>query len=229
MSYIQFPNPTPVFPVLPPLTWSVHKKPILASRSVTNITGREIKVACCAYPRWSFILSYGGNNSWLRDQTQNIMPDSALAGLTELEQLSGLFLSCQGSYGEFYYSDPDDNSRSGSYLGTGDGETTTTFLILVSWGTGPFTPSFSFPAGGIQSLDAVYTDGSLIPAEYYSLEILPNGCYVVFTSPAYAGGTVTADFHFYYRCRFLDDTQAYSQFAKNLWDVKEIRFESVKP
>jgi len=229
VSYIQFPATTPVFPVLPPLTWSVHKKPILASRATTAISGRETKLACCVYPRWEFVLSYGGGNSWLRDQTQNIVPAPGVEGFTELQQLLGLFLQCQGSYGEFYYSDPDDSSRSAAPLGTGGGTSNETFQIMVPWGSGPFSTPFSFPAGGIASLDAVYYGGTPYSSSQYNLQTLPNGCFVEITADAPAGAAITADFHFYYRCRFSDDTMNYAQFLENLWDVKEVRFESVKP
>ncbi len=235
MSYLFFPNPTPVFPVLPPLAYSVHKKPIMASRVTTAITGRENKLACCVYPRWAFTLTYGGE-SWLRDQTQNISPDPYLVGYTELEQLSGLFLQCLGSYGEFFYSDPDDCSRSDVAAGVpninGQGNvtdgTTTIWPLYVPWGSGPFTGyPMMFPAGGIASIDAVYLNGTMQNPSTYQIDSTQTS--LQFLSAPGAGQAITVDFHFYFRCRFLDDTQKYEEWASNLWEVKEIRFESVKP
>ena len=225
MSFINYPMPTPVFPTLPPLSWSVHKKPIMASRVTIGASGRENQLACAVYPRWSFILTYG-TSSWLRDQTQNIIPYAPLGGFTELEQLSGLFLSCLGSYGEFYYSDPDDNSRFGQLVGVGN-FIQTTFPLFVSWGAGPFTPGFVFPVGGISSLDAVYVNGTLVSPTIYHLDA--TNTQLIFTSIPPPSGTITANFHFYYRCRFLDDNLTFSQWEKNLWESKEVRFESVKP
>jgi uncharacterized protein (TIGR02217 family) len=225
LSYIQFPNPTPVFPVLPPLTWSLHKKAHMASRVTTAITGRENQLACAAYPRWEFLLSYGGE-SWLRDQTQNIAIAQAVAGLTELTQISQLFLACLGQYGEFYFSDPDDNSRDNQAEGTGNG-TQTTFALYYTWGFGPFTPSFTAPVGGIQILNTVYIDGVPQSASTYALD--STNTMLVFTSAPAVGAVITADFTFYYRCHFLADEMTYSQWAANLWEVKEVKFESVKP
>lgn len=225
MGFIFFPNPTPVFPTLSPLTWSSHKKPILSSRSTVAITGRGNQLACAAYPRWAFTLSYGGGNSWLRDQTENITPDANLAGFTELQQLTGLFLVCLGPYGEFFYSDPDDNSRLSQFVEIGDGATTT-FPLYYSWGSGPFTPSMTIPVGGIQTLDAVYLNGVSQSPSTYSLD--SSLTQLVFTSAPSSGVAITADFHFYFRCRFLDDELKLSMWAQNLWDVKEVRFESVK-
>ena len=239
MSYIFFPSPTPVFPVLPPLAWSVHKKPIMASRTITATTGRETQIACCAYPRWAFTLTYGGD-SWLRDQTQNITPDPTLPGLTELQQLSGLFLQCRGSYGEFYYSDPDDFSRSAQVVGVGDGNTTT-FPLTYTWGNGPFSPALTLPVGGIDQISAVYFNGvapgvvpsppapTPPPTTNYTWTTDATNTQLIFNYAPPSGTAITADFTFYFRCRFLDDTQEYSQWAQNLWEVKQVQFESVKP
>jgi len=219
------PPTLPIFPTLPVVGWSVHKKLIGSSRAVTAITGRGSQVATAVYPRWAFTLSFGGD-SWMRDQTQNIVPYAPLAGFTEFEQLSALFLACQGSNGEFYYADPDDNSRSSQTVGTGDG-VTTTFSLFFTWGTGPFSPSFTSPVGGIELIDQVYFNGSPISSALYVLDATRTK--LIFTSPPAGGVLITADFYFYYRCRFLDDTFTFNQFAYNLWENKEVRFESVKP
>jgi uncharacterized protein (TIGR02217 family) len=189
-------------------------------------TGRENQLAGAIYPRWAFTLSYGGN-SWLREQTQNITTDPTLAGYTELEQLSSLYLACLGPYGEFYYTDVDDCSRLSQFIGIGN-NSQTTFPLYFSWGTGPFSPSLTFPVQGIASLDAVYIGGSLQSPSSYSLDSTKTQ--IIFTSPPIeVYGNITADFHFYYRCRFLDDNMSYNQFDRNLWETKEVRFESVKP
>lgn len=215
----------PIFPVLAPLAWSVHKKPISASRVTTAITGRENQLAATAYPRWAFTLTYGGS-SWLRDQTQNISPDMTKLGYTEFEQLSGLFIFVKGAFGEFYYNDPDDNSRLTAPIGQGNGSATS-FPIYVPWGYGPFSPSFFFPVGGINTIDAVYINGAIQPSTSYSVDFTRTQ--LVFNSAPPSGSIITADFHFYYRCRFLDDHLDFSQWAKNLWECAEVRFESVKP
>lgn len=225
MSYLFFPVPTPVFPVLPPLTWSVHKKPILASRVTIGSTGRETQLASAVYPRWAFNLSYGGA-SWLRERTQNIVPDPYMNSFTELEQLSSLFLAVRGSYGEFYYEDPDDNSRLNQSVGLGTG-IATTFPLLFSWGFGPFTPSLTIPVGGIKAIDTVYFNGTPISSALYGLDA--TNTKLVFLSAPGANVVITADFHFYFRCRFLEDNMDFSQWARNRWEAKEIRFESVKP
>lgn len=216
----------PIFPTLAPLGWSVHKKPIMASRVTKAISGRETQLACAVYPRWSFILTYGGN-SWLRDQTQNIVPDDTLQGFNELQLLSGLFLFCKASYGEFYYSDPDDCSRLNQAVGIGNPLIPlTTFPLFYTWGSGPFSPSFIAPVGGIATIDVVYFDGTPISPAAYTMDA--TNTKIIFATPPGVGVVITADFHFYFRCRFLEDNLVLSQFDRNLWEIKEVRFESVK-
>lgn len=192
----------------------------MASRVVIGATGKEVQLAGAAYPRWSFILTYG----WLREQTQNIVPSSDMVGMREFEQITGLFLLCKGAYGEFYYSDPDDNSRSGNFVGWGDGAKTQ-FQIYYQWGNGPFGVPMTIPVGGIQSVDRVYFNGS--PVGGYGTDA--TNTQLVFSTAPPVNAYITADFHFYFRCRFLDDHLNFSQFARNRWEMKEIRFESVKP
>lgn len=222
MAFINFPSPTPVFPALPTVAWSVHKKPLLASRAITAATGRSVQVACAGYPRWAFTLTY----NVLRDQTQNSTPDPTLAGFTEFEQLSSLFLACLGAYGEFYFDDPDDDSRTNVYIGAGTG-TLTTFPILCTWGFGPFSPAMYFVVGGIKTIDAVYLDGVLQSNTTYGVD--STNTQLVFTSAPASNSAVTISYHFYFRCRFLDDTFKFSQFVRNKWQCTEVRFESVKP
>ena len=162
----------------------------------------------------------------MREQTQNIVVDTALAGKVELEQLSGLFLACRGSYGEFYYTDPDDSSRSAQLVGYGD-TATTTFPLFFSWGSGPFTPAFRSPVGGISFLDAVYFNGVVQSPSLYTLDA--TNTQIVFSPAPGRGISITADFHFYYRCRWADDNLDFSEWGLNLWENKETRFESVKP
>jgi hypothetical protein len=111
----------------------LFKKPIMSSRVAIAATGREVQVAAAAYPRMSFRLSYG-DKSWLRERTQNITPWAPLNAYTELEQISGLYLACQGPYGEFYYKDPDDYSRGRTFLGVGDG-VNRLFPVSFLWGS----------------------------------------------------------------------------------------------
>lgn len=190
------------------------------------MSGRGWQAARVVYPVWEFTLTYG-ENSWLRDQTQNITAYAPLAGQTEFETLSALFLLCQGAYGEFYYADPDDSSRAGAFVATANGGTT--YTLMVPWGSGPFTPGFSGPVGGIKSIENVYINGAAVSPLNYTIDATNTA--IVFTAlpPPPTGSIITADFHFYFRCSFSADTMEFSEWAMNLWEAREVKFKSVKP
>ena len=101
-----------------------------------------------------------------------------------------------------------------------------TFVYLIL-GFGPFSPSFYYPVGGINTIDAVYFNNVAQPVSSYTLD--NTRTQLVFYAPPSSGTVITADFHFYFRCRFLDDHLDFSQWAQNLWECPEVRFESVKP
>ena len=229
MSFVPFPNPTPLFPQLPGRGWSVHKRPTWASNVSVHINGREKVAARQAFPLWEFELTH----EVLREQTQNIIPYQNLAGFTELEQLSELFLSCYGQYGEFYYEDLDDNSRAQQVIGVGNG-LQNRFSIFRSWGSqGAF--------GNLLTLDLVaalnnnhpinvYINGALQnPSTYALTNFASTYAYLIFTTFVPSMHTViTMDFYYYYRCRFIEDIHDYNQFYKNLYELRSCKFRTVK-
>ena len=229
MSFIGFPtNPPPIFPALNPLAFPIHKKPTFSAWEHKSVSGAQYQTARQAYPNWEFELQYA-EDSWLREQTQNnpiYVPNSPNV---ELETISQLFLSCYGSYGEFWYSDPEDNSRSGQFIYTGDGSTTV-FRVIRTWGFEPFARVE--PVGGINIYDpalAVYLDGVSQPYSTFTVTNDLTGTHLNFNSAPALGVTITMDFSYYYRCQWKEDMQQYNQWAYNLWQLRKAEFRSVKP
>jgi len=201
--------------------WSVKKIPTVATLQATSVLGIERRATRQAFPLWEFEATFEA----LREQTQNDPVYLPTSPYTELEQISGLFLACRGDYGEFYFNDPDDNSRLSVPLGISDG-VGLSFLTYATYPSGNHT-SFE-PVGGLQSVEAVYLNGSLYMGGH--LGPFPNGQFLTWpTAPPVLGTEIAASYHFYYRCRFIDDMQNYSQFYKNLWEYKSCKFRSVKP
>lgn len=226
MSFINYPNPTPLFPELAVQGWSFHKIPSFTSTSTKATTGREVQLIRSVYPRWEFTISYSGD-SWLREQTQNITPYAPLAGKVELEQVSGLFVQCLGDYGEFYFNDPADNSRTGSLTGFMPVNSVATIPLFFQWGDGPYNPPMMLPVQGIASIDKVVVGPSILTSGRYSVDA--TNTQIVIDATGLPGGNVVVDFHFYYRCRFLASFDEYEEWAANLWQNKELKFQSVKP
>jgi hypothetical protein len=221
------PAPAPVFPALIPQGFPVKKIPLFAATEHKSVTGRMYQSARQVYPNWQFELQFG-EESWLREQTQNISPYAPNAPHVELEAISQLFLTCYGAYGEFYFDDLEDDSRMSQAVATGDG-VTTVFRIYRTWGSGPLARVE--PVGGVNlgQMITVYLNGTPLSSSLWTVTNDLSGSHVNFTTAPSAGVAIAMDFSFYYRCRFTDDSQNYEQFLYNLWQLKSCKFQSCKP
>lgn len=209
-------------PTLPKLNgFSVHKKPTFASLVSTPPSGREVTNFQQAVPLWEFELTY----EVLRERTQNQIPWGPFSAFDELQQISQVFLACGGQYGWFYYDDPTDDSRQNQNLGTGDG-TTKNFLFIRNL-TGYGGLVVSEPVGGVdigRTLN-VYLNGTLQDPATYTVS--SSGTTLKFVTPPGSGVVVSADFYFFYLCRFVTDDVDFEEFMYNRWSVKSLRFRSL--
>jgi hypothetical protein len=212
-----FPNPTPIFPVLPGFGYSVHKRPTWATIEFMAVSGRRVSSPQQALPLWEIEVTF----EFLRDQTQNQVPWQQYPGKHEFQAISELFLACAGKYGQFFFTDPTDFSRTGQIIATGDG-VTTVFTVPRTWGSGVL--QITEPVGSINTLQNVYLNGVVQPSSAFSFA----GNQLTFLSPPAGGVVITADFTFYYLCQFLEDQHDYEEFMANLWTLKSCKMRSVK-
>lgn len=61
------------------------------------------------------------------------------------------------------------------------------------------------------------------PADYEI--VLPNS--LVFNSSPPDGAIITADFQFFFACRFLEDQLDFEKFADKLWNLQQVQFRSI--
>lgn len=124
-----------VFPQLPGLGWSVHKRPSFSTRVASHVSGREIRAPLYAQGLYEFELTVDGLDA------AGGFPS---LGAKSLQSLMGLYLQCQGQFGTFLYTDLSDNAAVGAVSGYGNG-TNAAFLLQrsiagatepVSWVTG---------------------------------------------------------------------------------------------
>lgn len=198
----------PTFPTLAGLGWSVHKKPAFNSVVAPHVSGREVRTALYVMPIWTFELTIDGLDSG------SLYPG---LGARSQQALMGFFLSCQGKFGTFLFTDPTDSAVTAGAIGTGDG-VTQTFTFARSMG------SFLEPVGWVTSVANVYVGGVAQTTGW--VLVAPNS--LVFTSPPAAGAAITATFAFAFQCRFDDDTLDFEQFMKALWRVDKLTFRSVR-
>jgi uncharacterized protein (TIGR02217 family) len=202
-----------LFPTLPGLAWSVTKSPTFQTRIQRAASGRELRALDYPYPLWQFTLVF------------DLLRDNPTAGYDELRTLMGFFMLCRGAYGAFLFRDPSDDRVAGQQIGIGNASTTV-FQLQRAMGA-------TLPGGGFQEpivapnvVTAVYLDGITQSPASYSIDST-TGLITFETAPG-SGLIITADFSYYFRCRFIDDSYAFENFMYQLWQLKKLTFISVR-
>jgi uncharacterized protein (TIGR02217 family) len=203
-----------VFPTLPGLAWSVTKSPTFQTRIQRAASGRELRALDYPHPLWQFTLAF------------DLLRDNPAAGYDELRTLMGFFMLCQGAFGTFLFHDPSDDRVAGQQIGVGNASTTV-FQLQRAMGT-------TLPGGGFQEpivapnvVSAVYLNGITQSPVSYSVD--PNTGLVTFVTAPGGGLIISADFTYYFRCRFVEDSYTFENFMFQLWQLKKLTFISVRP
>ena len=203
---------TAIFPVLPGLGWSVSKSPRFATRIQKAVSGRELRVLDQPNPIWLWTLTY----DILRDRHDS-RGTGLGTGFDELRSLMGFFLQQQGAFQPFLFDDPTDDTVTGQPIATGDASTAQFQLVRTMNG-------FAEPVTAPNVVSAIYFNGVRQSAATYSTD--PNTGLVTFTTPPPAGQAITADFTYWFRVRFADDTAEFENFMLQLWRLKQIKLQS---
>jgi uncharacterized protein (TIGR02217 family) len=207
---------------IPGVAWSVTKAPTLQTRIQRAVSGRELRALDYPAPLWQFELSF----NLLRDQWDARHPGGLGSGYDELRTLFALYLVCYGAYGTFLFSDPTDNQRAGQYLGTGN-SSNPQFQLQASYGLSG-APLFTAPVTAVAAVNALYLNGVMqSPSTYSYVAGLNSTGIITFAVPPATGAVITADFGFYFRCRFVDDSYSFENFMYQLWQLKKLSFISV--
>jgi uncharacterized protein (TIGR02217 family) len=203
-----------VFPSLAGLAWGVTKTPTFQTRIQRAVSGRELRALDYPYPLWQFTLVF------------EFLRDNPTAGYDELRTLMGFFMLCQGAFGTFLFRDPSDDRATGQQIGIGNASTTV-FQLQRAMG-------MTLPGGGFREpivapdiVSAIYLDGITQSPASYSVD--PNTGLVTFSTAPGGGLIISADYSYYFRCRFIDDSYPFENFMYQLWQLKKLAFISVRP
>ena len=202
-----------IFPALPGLAWSVTKSPTFQTRIQRAVSGRELRALDYPYPLWQFTLVF------------DFLRDNPAAGFDELRTLMGFFMLCQGAFGTFLFQDPSDDRVSGQQIGTGD-TLRTVFQLQRTMGKTLPGGGFLEPIVAPNVVSAVYFNGIVQDPAGYSVD--PTTGLVTFNIAPGSGLIITADYSYYFRCRFVDDSYAFENFMFRLWQLKKLTFISVR-
>jgi uncharacterized protein (TIGR02217 family) len=201
--------------VLPQLVgqgWSVTKTPTFQTRIQRAVSGRELRAMDYPYPLWQFSLTF------------DVLRDGP-APVQDLQTLMGFFMACYGAFSTFLYDDPSDDAVAGEPVGTADG-VTAVWQLLRFMGCGA-PVGFSEPITAPNVVSAVYLNGIVQSPASWSVD--PSTGLLTFATPPRAAALITADFSYWFRCRFMSDAYSFDNFMLRLWSLKKLDFISVVP
>jgi len=204
---------TAVFPALAGLGWSVTRTELWKTRVQEAISGKETRIADWSYPRHQWALGF------------DFLRQGSFSGTTygEFAALAGFFSLRQGGFDSFLYADADDSAVTGQAIGAGDGATTSFQLVRALGG-------FVEPILAPNAVSHVYLNGVAQSAGNYAVNAWGAAApgTLVFTAAPGAGVPISADFTFYFPCRFLVDKLDFEKFMAALYQTKKIAFVSLK-
>lgn len=194
-----------IFPDLPGLNIVRARTPIWKTRTRESASGKELRLALMASPRWRYRLGF------------EVLRAGAEA---ELQQVVGLFNSMRGSWGNFLYLDPADSTATAAQFGTGDG-TTTQFQLARPLG------GFVEPVEVVKGAATIYKDGTP-QAQPAACSVIAATGQVSFVTPPAPGTVLTWSGEYYWRCRFTRDEAEFEEFLRDLWRWQRVEFITVK-
>jgi uncharacterized protein (TIGR02217 family) len=142
-------------------------------------------------------------------------PPVGSAPLDELRSIWGFFNQQQGTSIPFRFLDNSDNN---TRL-----DPTIAQVIAFAMGNGVST-AFQMTSGlSAPVIPNVIT--TVIPAISYTVE--PNTGIITFSSAPAAGVLIGADFTYYYKVRFAEDSLTGENFAWQFWQMKQVKLVSM--
>lgn len=133
--------------------------------------------------------------------------------ITETNNIWRFYTRRKGSFDTFLFINPNENPVTAETVGSGDGVKTVFYLgQAVDFGSGDL---IVVPASEAITRSIKGT-GDYLPFSTYSIDdttgaVTPNS-----TLPS--GDVLRANYNFYYRCRFADDTLTREAFTGELWN-----------
>lgn len=203
-----------LFPELPGLEWELSKTPIFNTKVMTSVNGRELRASYQAIPKYEISMSF----AFLREKN----------GRNELQQLESFFLERRGAFDSFLFKMPDDYEFNCTFQGDG---TTTSYQLYKQMHTSVI-PLAHTKAETIFDVDPTFwneddnqqfwsdNDDDLFWDD--TTAIISKDGKITLSKPIDEGFKFEVDGTYYYRCRFADDEQQFTNFMHKLWNAKRV-------
>lgn len=180
------------------LGWSLVRRPTFDTTVRASKSQREVRFQNISETLMEFDLTY------------------EYLSQADLITLMGFFCRMRGSYDTFFFDDPEDDSATNVQIGTGDG-TTKTFTLQRSFGASTRV------VDQVNAITQVTLGGT--PTGAYTIT-QPNQ--ITFTTAPGAGVVVRATFTYYWKVRFLDDSNSFEEFMQNMHLLRKVSFRSAR-
>jgi len=200
------PGPYATFPSFAMLGWSVNISPIFSTATALHVSGKELRAAKYATPLWKIELNF--------DVLRMTAPQA------ELQTIVGFFEQCRGENAPFYFEPPELSPVFAQTIGTGDGSTTV-FAFDVPIGGVSLSPA------NVGSSPNIYLDG-VLQSSGYTVNTVVLSPSVTFTTAPAPGVAVAGDFHWFFLCRFDDDSADAEEFLSRLYALQSLRLKTVR-
>jgi|SRR5579871_3369443 len=216
-----------IFPYFRGFTWGGTETPITSTRVSKHVSGREVRFQNFKYPLYAIELKNTNLSSSPKETDWNL-------GKQSLQRLQAFFLNRAGQFDPFclmkskYTADQNDSQVYGAQIGVGDGSTAS-FTCMRFLDGGAFNPAYSEPVGQIEPNGAnVYVDGTPQVRGTAWNPTYPNVITFAGGHIPGAGAIITADYQWYFRVRFAEDSLEFVNKARYLWEVDKLSFQTVK-
>lgn len=183
--------------------YDLTRKPMFNTKIMTSVNGRELRASYQAVPKYEFSLNLPG----LEERKG------------ELQAIEDFFIARRGAFDSFLFKMPWDDEYDCTFVGD---STTASFQLYKG----------QLPLGNTQSQVAMDLDPTFWNEDdnqqFWSdnddelfwddtkITVSKSGV-VQATKPLKAGHKFSVNGTFYYRCRFADDSQAFTLFSYRLW------------
>lgn len=203
-----------LFPELPGLEWDLTKTPMFNTKIMQSVNGRELRASYQAVPKYQISMSF----AFLRESK----------GRKELQQLEGFFLERRGSFDSFLFKMPEDSDYACTFFGNG---TTISYQLYKQINTSQI-PLANTKIETFFQADPTFwnnNDEELFWSDNNedlfwddTIASITKSGQIKLSKPLKSGHKFDVKGTYYYRCRFADDEQQYTNFMSKLWKAGKV-------